>query len=312
LGITRPDIFLSLANGQVRTAHALRDDLLAVLFPQSGAIPSELLQSQVRIRLKALTSGIELALMNNDAVGNISWTRLTESGLLREEALIDFALARIAEDALSAQLRVAENDEPLSQMPALLLGHENDRIAAMARDLLHAMQMGETDGAQLHHRLDSEHFHLLCWRVAAALIEAKAAPDTDIRSAVQILLQHHDGRNDPLAIARKIVFFLGDEYRSATKDPRQAGLHLFIAGLCRDNGLNGDFIMRLMGADHPAALLLLLKASEMPAESALDVLTALKGRGILDAFPDCDAVYRVLDTIEARAAVHSWRDAASL
>ena len=65
-------------------------------------------------------------------------------------------------------------------------------------------------------------------------------------------------------------------------------------------------------ADHPAALLLLLKASDMPADSALDVLTALKGRGTLDAFPDCDAVYRVLDTIEARAAVHSWRDAASL
>ncbi len=312
MGITSPDVFLTQANGHVRAAHALRDDLLAVLFPHSGALPSELLQSQVRIRLKALTSGIEQALMNNDASVDISWPRLTESGLLREEALIDFALARIAEDALSAQLRVAENAEPLSQLPALLLGHENDRIAAMARDLLHAVQMGEKDGTQLHHRLESEHFHLLCWRVAATLIEAKAAEDTDVRSGVQILLQQHDGRNDPLAIARKIVFFLGDEYRSAMKDPRQAGLHLFVAGLYRDFDLDGDFILRLMGADHPAAFLLLLKASEISAEAALAILTALKGKGLADAFPDCDTVYRAIEPIEARAAVHSWRNADTL
>lgn len=310
MGITQPETCVALANGQVRAAYALRDDMLAVLFPRGGALPSELLQSRVRIKLNALISGIERALVGGDASASISWPTLSASGLLRETAFIDFALARIAEDALHANLRVAENASPLNRLPVLLLGHENERIASMARALLHAEQVCAQGDAFLFHRLGNEHLHLLCWRVAAALIAAGTAPNATITAAAQDVLKQHDARFDPLAIARKLTFFLGSDHGDAIADPRRAGLHLFVAGLCQSYSLDENFVFRLIGDEHPAALLLLLKGRETSAEAAELVVITLKGPQALASYPDWAADYAAMTGIDARATVLMWREGA--
>ena len=107
LGIANPEDAVTLATGQVVATHALRDDLMAVLFPRGGELPSELLQSRVKLKLQALTSGIERALLPRGPEQLQSWSLLSESGLLREPALIDFALSRIAEDKLLQNIKLA-------------------------------------------------------------------------------------------------------------------------------------------------------------------------------------------------------------
>ncbi len=311
MGNTAPETYVTLAGNHVRAAHALRDDLLAVLFPYSGALPSELLQSRIRMKIKDLTSSIEQALMRHDDEQPNSWAILSESGLLREKALIDFALARLAEESLNACLRLADGAAPLSQLPALFLGHENVRIADMARALLHAAQVSESNNQLLHHRLDSEQLHQTCWRVAAALIEGGVVQSDSITEAVHSMLALHDGGLNPLTIARKIVFFLGFENRAELNDPRRAGLHLFVANLGREYDLDDDFILRLIGGHHPAPLLLLLKGLGIATDTALAIVQALKGKEALDTFTNLGSDYASLDSFDARAAILSWREEAA-
>ena len=311
LGIANPEDAVAMANGQVFATHALRDDLMAVLFPRGGSLPSELLQSRVKLKLQALTSGIERALLKAEPERLQSWNLLSESGLLRERALIDFALSRIAEDTLRHNIEAASNSSILDQLPVTLLGHDNDRLSEMARNLLHAEQMSASDDSHLFQRLDSETLHLLCWRVVAALLECKAAENEALSAAAQTVLIEHDNDLNPSAIARKLVFFLGQEYRQQLADPCKAGLHLFVASLDQDYGLGGDFLLRLIGGEHPAPLLLLLKGQSLSADDVAEILPVLRGNSGDTSSFHWGAVYDALDAVEARAAIASWRSGAT-
>jgi hypothetical protein len=307
LGIANPEDVVTMATGQVLATHALRDDLMAVLFPRSGGLPSELLQSRVKLKLQALTSGMERALLNTKQERLQSWDLLSESGLLREPALIDFALSRIAEDKLRHNIQSAPNSSILGQLTVTLLAHDNDRLSEMARSLLHAEQISASDDSQLFQRLDNETLHLLCWRIVAALLECKAAENEVLSLAAQTLLSTHDNDLNPCAIARKLVFFLGQEHRDILKNPRTAGLHLFIASFDQDYGLGSDFLLRLIGGDHVTPLLLLLKGQSVPAAEAVEILAALRGNDARNDVPEWGSVYALLDPVEARAAIASWK-----
>ena len=307
LGIANPEMCVTMANGQVRATHALRDDLLAVLFPHSGVLPSELLQSRVRVKLKALTSGIQRALLPDDDEDPDGWESLSESGLLREAALIDFALARIAEDQLRTNLRSNQTPSPLSQLPVTLLSHENERLAEMARTLLHAEQKGAADDHALYHRLKSEHLHQLCWRVVAALIDNHAADSRTLSASAHVLLANHHSNLDPMAIARKLIFFLGPEYRDLAKDPGHAGLYLFVASLGREYNLDDDFVIRLIGETHSAPLSLLLRGQEIDPDAALGIMATLQGKTALAEMPELRDQYMSIAPVEARATIDSWR-----
>jgi hypothetical protein len=311
LGIANPEDAVTLATGQVLATHALRDDLMAVLFPRGGALPSELLQSRVKLKLQALTSGIERVLLPERPARLQSWSVLSESGLMREPALIDFALSRIAEDKLLQNIKIATGSSILGQLPVALLGHDNDRLSEMARKLLHAEQLSASNDSQLFQRLDSETLHLLCWRVVAALLEGKAAENEALSDAAQMLLSMHDADLNPLAIARKLVFFLGQEYRSELSDPRKSGLNLFIAALDQDYGVGSDLLLRLIGSEHVAPLLLLLKGQGLSVNEVAEIITALRGQALDDSMAGWQSVYAELDPVEARAAITSWTSGVS-
>ena len=306
LGIANPEDAVTLATGQVLATHALRDDLMAVLFPSGGTLPSELLQSRVKMKLQALMAGIERALLPTGQERLHSWSLLAESGLLRESVLIDFALSRIAEDKLLQNIKIASSSSILGQLPVTLLGHDNNRLSEMARKLLHAEQMCVSDDSQMFQRLDSEALHLLCWRVVAALLEGKAAENERLSQAAHTLLATHDADVNPSAIARKLVFFLGQKYREELSDPCKAGLNLFVASLDQDFGLGSDFLLRLIGSEHVAPLLMLLNGQGLSVDKATEIIPALRGNTADTASPNWQSVYAELDTVEARAAIMSW------
>ena len=297
---------VTLAGSQVLATRALRDDLMAVLFPHGSVLPSELLQSRVKLKLQALTSSVERALLPHAPERLRSWSLLSESGLLREPVLIDFALSRIAEDKLLHNIQLSTGSSILGQLPVALLSHKNDRLSEIARKLLHAEQMSASDDSQIFQRLDSETLHLLCWRIVAALRECKAAEEEALANSAQTLLSTHDADLNPASIARKLVFFLGQEYRGELTDPGKAGLHLFVAALDHDYGLGSDLLMHLIGGEHIAPLLLMLKGQSLSVDEVSQVVRALRVDGVANDMLHWQPVYTALDPVEARATVVSW------
>jgi hypothetical protein len=306
LGIADPNDYLGLATGQVHAAYALRDDLLAVLFPRGGTVPSELLQTRVKLKLLALVDGIERDLLGAESGSTRSWDMLSQAGLLREKALVHFALARIAEDRLRHNMYVAGEATALAQLPTALLNHENARLSDMARKLLAAEQLGDD---KLYLRLESERLHQLCWRIVAALQEGGVSDHQQLTVAANALLADHDGDNNPAAVSRKLVFFLGAEHRDALAEPRKAGISLFVAAMSDEYGLESDLLFRLIGEASTAPLLIMLKGKDVAVEQLPGILAVLRGPKNGDASPELGNIYAQLDPIEARATIAAWDDA---
>lgn len=305
MGIRAPDDYLEMASSQLHAAQALRDDLLAVLFPHGSALPSELLQTRVKLKLLALVDSIERQLIEPDGENQRSWELLAKSGLLREKALVHFALARLAEDRLVRNMQAA-GMTALSQIPATLLGHENPGLAELARQLLQAEQAASGGDERLYQRLDGELLHQLCWRVVAALQNSGGDQDRDLVSKAEALLARHGDMGNPAAVARKLVFFMGSDGASELADPRRAGLHLFIAVLAKDYGIENDLLLRLISEGSVAPLLLLLKGQDVAAAQLPAILTILRGSDDDDLSSDLSDTYGALDRIQARAAISKW------
>ncbi|MFM2410483.1 MAG: hypothetical protein RL481_1311 [Pseudomonadota bacterium] len=302
MGVDNPQDSAAHADADVRAAEALRDDLLAVLFPRCGALPSEYVQSAVRLKIQMVVQGIERQLTNRDGPPQ-SWDALSASGLLREPSLVEFALARLAEEKLKFNLEAGGATQALSQLPVLLLGHENPRIAVMARQLLSADRSTASMG-ELYRRLPNSDLHLLCWRVVAAVHDVEGCDVDAVTSKATELLAGHNGDSDPVQLARKLVFFLGPDHRATLIDPRKAGLHLFIAAMAQEYRLESDLLYRLIAGDSPFALLLLLRGQGLPVEQLPSLLVALRGGH--DSSPDIADAYTNIDPIEARAAISAW------
>jgi hypothetical protein len=304
LGIPNPEDYLAKASNDVRVARGLRDDLLAVLFPHGAALPSELLQTRVKIKLLALVEGIERRLLGSAEPSAQSWDILARSGLLREPALIHFALARIAEEKTARNMQQV-SISALSQLPVQLLSHENSRLSGMARDLLHAEQLANGGNEQLHQRLDSIWLHPLCWRIVAALQGSIAVDKAELVVSAEQFLAVHDGKSDPSAVARKLVFFLSQEHAKELADPRKVGLHLFVAGMSQDFGLDSDSVLRLLAEGSDMPLLLLLKGRGVQVDEMPGILAALRGSKIQ---PELVEIYAALDAVETRATIAGWKE----
>jgi hypothetical protein len=298
----QPDDILAMANSRVHAAHLLRGDLLDVLFPRGGVPPSEMLQVQVKVILQQLVLGIERALCGDGRIRAESWEALSMAALLREPGLVDFALARFAEARLREKLAAGGSQMPLTQLPAKLLGSDHDRLTELARALLDAEQFGAGKGAPLHNRLAPELLHQLCWRIVAAL--KPDGIDDKLVTAANLFLEKHDSDRDPFAVAEKLIFFLGPDYRDDVIDLRRAGLSLFVAGLARDTGLGCDRIVQLIDDSSPAPLMLLLRAIGASLD-AVSALLATLGMSGLDRLEDR---YSAIDAVEARAVMAGWRE----
>lgn len=291
-----------MAIGQARAAQALRDDLLAVLFPHGDLPPTEFLQTQVKLKLLALVNGIESRLNGNRTEKEQqSWEMLSRAGFLREPALVHFALARLAEERIADHM-VHAGVSPLAQLPAELLGHENGRLAELAKQLLQAERWSAD--SDLYRRLDSEVLHQLCWRIVAVRQRQDPAISDEVLAAARELLAAQ--AKDVALVARKLVFFLGPEHRQALDDPGRAGLHLFVAALSQENGVNPDLLYRMIDDTSVAPLLLLLRARGIPAWGVPSIAKTLRGA---DRSQFDDRVYDQIDPIQARIAVAEWETA---
>jgi hypothetical protein len=299
----RPEEFLEMANGQVRAAYALRDDLLAVLFPHGDTLPSELLQTRVKLKLLALVDGIERQLIG-ESLKQRSWGTLSRSGLLREKALIHFALARIAEERIHRNLQAA-GASSLAQLPARLMGDDNANLAEMARKLLQAER--NNDDSSLYLTLDPEILHILTWRVVAALQQQGDDGETILANAKAMLAAHDDDAN-PANAARKLVFFLGPDYREALLRPEIAGLHLFVAGISQSSGLDSDLLFRLIDEARVEPLALLLRGNGVDPEQIDRAMVLLRGAQA-SLSPELLSQYAAIDPIDARSAIANWQSA---
>lgn len=298
-----PVDFLEMANGQVLAAHALCDDLLAMLFPYSEVPPSELLQTRVKLKLLALVDGIERQLLPETQGTQRSWDVLARSGLLREKILVHFALARIAEERIEHKMQVA-GVSPLAQLPAKLLRDENANLAEMARKLLQAERSRADD--QLYLRLNAETLHMLCWRIVAVLQQTDMHDQDTLATNAKALLAGYTADADLAAAARKLAFFLGADCRDALTDPEIAGLHLFIAALSQFGGADSDLLYRLIGEASAESLALVLRASDVDAEKINPVAAILQG-SVPALSAGQIAQYAALDPVDARAAVSAWQ-----
>lgn len=303
---------LNAATASAGDAQMLCEDIAQQLFPRAPNLPSEAVLASTRLTLQKLVSGIEtaLGLASANAVPQ-SWDILCRSGLLREPALLEFALARLAEEKIGE--RLDHNGTALfGQISTRLLQSDDAIIADCARALLLAENLAQLRTADsLVKQLPADLLHLLVWRVVAVF-----QMDRDTASGLvaegQRLLCAHDEAEAVGAAAAKLVYFLPDSDRAALDDPLSAGLALYVSGLAQDFRLPHDRILRFIDEDHPAPLLLMLRARGHDAQAALSIVQYLRGRRADDQLlPELLQQFGELDPKEARAEILRWRLGAS-
>jgi hypothetical protein len=302
---------LATATYHARDAQARCVDVAAMLFPTGHIIPSDSLISGVSSGLHGLVSAIQKAVMpsllDEAETAASCWQLLSRSGFLREPPLIDFMLARYAEQHLSVNLAKASSVATSDQLPALLLDNVNPHVAEASQILLAAGGMRGLSGASLHHELSPELLHQTVWRVVAALQILRGMRDVDvIERAKELLATHEEGQIARVA-ARKLVHFLGDNEAVRLSSPETAGLDLYISALAADVGIDHDHVLRLIDAHSCAPFVTVLKARGMPREDAMATLILLKGFDLtpreISVF---DEGYNSLSQEMARAEVERW------
>ncbi len=296
----KPDSIRDVAERRVDAAYALRSDLLDVLFPRGGEAPPEMLQAQVRLVLQSLVRAIECALLGERHRSAKSWEALSSAGLLREPGLIDFALARIAER--NVRQRCIENDPAalFSQLAPHLLAGDSERLVELAQALLAADQVRSANDDRLFARLPTDLLHRLCWRIVAALNSDGIDPALLASAKAFLAADHH--KDDPIALAGKLCFFLGPDYRATLLNPQRAGLSLFVSALSRESGLDCDALLRILDDSAPEPAMLLARATGLNEEAASNFFALLRCR---PSEPALEA-YRALDPVEARMTVAKW------
>jgi hypothetical protein len=269
------------ATAQAATLRLFADDVACLLFPRTSVVPSEELLATVRLTLHGLVSGIELALGVLETGENPrSWDLLCRSGLLREPALIDYCLARIAEDRIRSRID-GSGPAIVQQLPARLLHNADPLLSETARSLLAAeSQSRRNDAEALCAQLPPELLHLLSWRVVAALKTDPATStkaDGSIESACAKMLSGRKEASSLQASAAKLVYFLPEEMRSELDDPVSAGLSMFVASIAMRTGLAADVVYRLIDGEQLEAFLMMMRASGFEFAAVLILAEYLRG-----------------------------------
>jgi hypothetical protein len=289
---------LEAANAQARDAEHYCADLMASVFPRGLAMPTEEVQAAVKAKLTDLVISVETALMDNTAIADLgrSWDLLARSGMLRDAGLIEFALARIAEDRIILRIEANGPASSLTHLPTRLLGRGVGTEAKLSRQLLVADQRRRQPRTSLYFELDPDALQQLFWRVTAVLFHDDLAPDDARVIAAKLKIAAHDEGERIANIARKLLFALGQEFESDVRDPVRSGLHLFVAGLARDFGIEHDMALRLIDGPTIAPLAIMLAARAEPMAHAVEIIASLRGAGrddhelpiLLDQFPHID------------------------
>ncbi|MFN3619371.1 hypothetical protein [Sphingorhabdus sp.] len=270
LSLGHNEDLLSVATAHARDVDALCLDVAAIIFPSATHSPSEATISAVSVKLLQIVRDIEVRLAG-EAREPKTWPLLVRSGFLRETALVDFAMARVAEDRLDAQLGTGQ--------PAFvtgLLDHPESNVADAAQILLAADSLHLRAQGRTYLNLPPELLHKSCWRVVAALEVSQGERSEDIIKAADILIALYDEARTAPAAARKIVHFLNDDMRGELLDPKRCGVHLFVAQLSATLNLEHDHILRIMDFESAFAFMIILAAMGISKADALRILLDLR------------------------------------
>jgi hypothetical protein len=257
---------LSIATAHARDVDALCLDTAAIIFPSATLSPSEAMISAVSVKLLQLVRDIEVKLAGN-AREPKTWPLLVRSGFLRETALVEFAMARVAEDKI--------NDRLGQGQPAFvtgLLDHPVRNVADAAQILLAADSLHLRAGGRTFLNLPPELLYKSCWRVVAALEVSQGERSEDVIKAAHALIALYDEASTAPAAARKIVHFLKDELRNDLLNPATCGVHLFVAQLSAELNLEHDHILRIIDFESAVAFMILLASMGIAKAAALRIL----------------------------------------
>ncbi len=259
-----------------RDVQALCNDVAAVIFPSAITPPTEATINAVTDKLVALVSDIETILRPRSEIRSHSlpgtWQLLAQSGFLREPDLIDYILARVAEDRLEARL-----SGPSRKLPAQLLDHADPNVAEATQALLAADSLHRRARGFSHNALRPELLHQLCWRLVAAIEVADGARDASVVASARLLLADYDEGATAQVAAGKLVHFLGQERDNDLSDPEKAGLQLYVAYLAHRLEVDQDHILHLIDSGSAAPLAIMLRAAGNNPAQAMAVIYLFNG-----------------------------------
>ena len=255
---------------------SLCNDVAATIFPSAITPPTEATISAVTRKLVTLVSDIEAQLIGHDSqvssVNPRTWPLLSQSGFLRQSDLIDFILARVAEDKLEGNLASLTQ-----QLPAQLLNHSDPNVADAAQSLLAADSLHRRARGCSYQALPPELLHQLCWRLVAAIEVDNGKRDITVIANAKTLLSGYDEARTAQASALKLSHFLCHERRHELLDPNIAGLHLFVAHIANELEIDQDHVLHLIDIGSSAPLLIVLRAVDLDAESAIALIYLFRG-----------------------------------
>ncbi len=312
------DDLLNLAGQFFRDAQAQCSDVAAMAFPSGYRLPSDEMVAAVVTKLRFIVGGIEQMLEGGvsgqmltpkDVGGDEikSWKLLSGSGFLQEPALIDFALARFAEERLAIKLTASLETSAAEQLPNALLSSGDAGVADAAQAMLASASLVRRAPKLLYRELSPELLQLMVWRVVAALqIVAGEQNPEHIVNAKQFLAGHDESQAGRVA-ARKLVYFLPVDARRDAYNPEKAGLAVFVAALSAQTGLEYDHVVRLIDGHSSAPLTIMLRHCALDRDAAMAVLCLFKGFDLtpyeVTLFNDH---YAHLDQNDVTAAISKW------
>jgi hypothetical protein len=288
-----------------RDTQALCNDVAAVIFPTAIAPPTDVTTSAVTLKLVQIVTDIERRLQRlgyTSALQPATWPLLAQSGFLREADLVDFALARVAEDRLEARLNMTT-----VSLPAQLLDHPDGNVAEAAQILMAADSLHRRSRGSTYLGLPAELLHKLCWRVVAALEVFHGSRSPDIIAAAREIIAGYDEGQTTAAAARKIVHFVGQPHRDTLLKPELAGLHLYVASLSAALNIDHDHVLRLIDAGSSAPFAVMMSALDLPKEHAIALIFLLRGEALTSREAGIfDRGYNALDQQVVRSALSTW------
>lgn len=305
-GVDQNDRLLQLAADYARDIHAYCADVGTVLFPSAMVPPSEAIISAVSAKLRQIVSDIEFAILK-DGAGQTptTWEMLTRSGFLREPDLIDFMLARVAEDRLSPMANVNP-----AQIANRLLDHPNAVIVEAGQTLLAADSLHHHSVRRSFLVLTPELLHKMCWRIVAALEVAQNTRQLVVIDAAKTIIADFTEANRAQSAARKIVHFSSEIERSELLKPELAGLHLHVAALSKILNLDHDHVVRLIDSGSSTPYAIMLAAAGVAKADAAKAIYTFRGDLItLHEAGIFDAGYERLQQQHVKAEISKWATA---
>lgn len=251
-------------------------DVSAMMFPSGHRMPSEQMIFAAKAKLRMIVKGIEAELTDRgnspsdgQDVDPESWNLLVQSGFLKDAGLIDFILARHAEDRLTASLLGRAEISVTEQLPARLMSEADAALADAAQALLASENLLRYSPQLLYRELPPEYLHLLVWRIVAALQVTGGGRNTEQIARARLLLAVQDESQSGRVAARKIIHFLPPKYHGDALDPERSGLAVFVAALSAETALEHDHILRLIDGHSMAPLAALLRCCRLDRQQAM-------------------------------------------